>query len=562
MQLPVEGHSYQYIQQPTHQHLQQRSPKQTPCVQQQLQQYHNQTPRTIEYINPVVAQVHPTLIRDSSEPSLVYASVQNDGSNSASLSTAAEPPVIAGASTGSCDSSILGSIFKQKYRRRASSVFGWDSDDDYELDIAAAKAAAPESVNHPLNNEKSPWLRNENRKRKKVQKCVCLGVILVFVAFVIVLLFCFKEEIFRTLPKGERPRKGFDGPPRPIEEVYAVNKTITPDPRLGKVFYGIDYTPGGAQEPDCSVNLGNVIEDMKLLSQLTSRVRMYGLGCHQTEAVLKAMDYLGLLDMQIIVTLWVDSNRTYWEQQQNIFWSLIDNDLTKDTGYVGASDLNQQDPKAAASAKISKVVSRIIGISVGNEVLFRNEDKNNVNEQVPASVLEGYINSIRQGLASRANAATPSPNSDVVALGQHLARIPVFSSDLGRNADQIVNSVDWVMSNIHPFFAYTAVNQAATWAFTNFKNETVKVAAGKSAVISEIGWPSGPSTANLGPAVPSIQNLQTFLDTWVCQANKRNIPYFYFEAFDEPWKRVQNPREAQWGIMTPDRQLKVTIPTC
>lgn len=62
--------------------------------------------------------------------------------------------------------------------------------------------------------------------------------------------------------------------------------------------------------------------------------------------------------------------------------------------------------------------------------------------------------------------------------------------------------------------------------------------------------------------MPSMENLQTFVDTWVCQANKKNVPYYYFEAFDEPWKSSINPRESQWGLMTVDRKLKVTIPNC
>jgi exo-beta-1,3-glucanase (GH17 family) len=27
-----------------------------------------------------------------------------------------------------------------------------------------------------------------------------------------------------------------------------------------------------------------------------------------------------------------------------------------------------------------------------------------------------------------------------------------------------------------------------------------------------------------------------FLDTYICAANKNATNYFYFEAFDEPWK--------------------------
>ncbi|KAF9984946.1 hypothetical protein BGZ65_012178 [Modicella reniformis] len=235
-----------------------------------------------------------------------------------------------------------------------------------------------------------------------------------------------------------------------------------------------------------------------------------------------------------------------------------------------SSDKHAKNNGGGSSITISKVVSRILGISVGNEVLFRNEEYKGRTEYVPVNILEGYIQEIRQGLAKRVaeTATTSSSSSDdatttmTTTLGQHLAQIPVFSSDLGRNAYQIVNSVDWIMSNIHPFFAYTSAEDAADWAFKNFKTETMQVAAGKPAVLSEIGWPSGPSSASLDSAVPSLENLQTFLNTWVCQANKHNVPYYYFEAFDESWKNSISPRESQWGLLTGDRKLKVTIPTC
>lgn len=51
--------------------------------------------------------------------------------------------------------------------------------------------------------------------------------------------------------------------------------------------------------------------------------------------------------------------------------------------------------------------------------------------------------------------------------------------------------------------------------------------------IAETGWPSGTSNAtegNNGAASPggdaSIANLQTFMDTFVCQANKNGTEYF------------------------------------
>ncbi|KAG0204009.1 hypothetical protein BGX33_008769 [Mortierella sp. NVP41] len=301
-----------------------------------------------------------------------------------------------------------------------------------------------------------------------------------------------------------------------IEPMFHANTTIIPDPNLRKVFYGLDYTPRGSQEPDCRVNLGSVIEDIKILSQLTSRIRLYGMACRQTEDVMKALQYLDLPDMQVILTLWVDSNKASWEEQSRMFWNLIDNNLVMDASTsTGDIALHEQAVRSADTITVSKVASRIIGISVGNEVLFRKEDPTKKKEHVPLETLDGYIQEIRRGLRDRAMAAAQLPSPIYSALGQQLDQIPVFSSDLGRNAHQIVD-----------------------------KDETVKAARGKPAMISEVGWPRGPSSAALGPAVPSMENLQTFVDTWVCEANRRNVPYYYFEAFDEPWKNSINPRES------------------
>ncbi|KAG0353038.1 hypothetical protein BG005_007605 [Podila minutissima] len=498
-----------------------------------------------------------------------------DGMVSSSSSMDALPSAVV--STSARSASVLRPIQKT-HQRRSSSIPGWDSDDDNEPDRTAVNRypVGPSQPSQPMS-EKSPWLQKEHKKQKQVRTCLCLGVILCFLVLGAILAFVFKEQVFHkdtdsSLSPAHHPRKGGPGTgaggkrPRQqlhdsIESIYHVNKTIHRDPDLINAFYGIDYTPRGSQEPDCKANLGNVIEDIKVLSQLTNRIRLYGMACRQAEYVLKAIEYLGLPDMQVILTLWVDNNKASWDKQARIFWNLIDNDLLMD---ASNSDENVQEStfKSQGIIRISQVASRIIGVSVGNEVLFRNEDESKKKDHVPLSVLSAYMNEIRQGLAERAAAASASSDPALNNRGRRLGQIPIFSSDLGRNAHQIVDQVDWVLSNIHPFFAYTDVNSAADWALTNFRNETLKAAAGKPAMVSEVGWPSGPSSAKLGSAVPSMENLQIFVDTWVCRANRQNIPYYFFEAFDEPWKNSIHPRESQWGIMTVDRHLKVKIPTC
>lgn len=115
------------------------------------------------------------------------------------------------------------------------------------------------------------------------------------------------------------------------------------------------------------------------------------------------------------------------------------------------------------------------------------------------------------------------------------------------------------------------VDQAAVWTYNFFQQFDVSVCAQASnnpaVYIAETGWPTasdnGPGPA-VGAAIPSIANLQTFLDTYVCQANANGTKTFFFEAFDEPWKAIYGGVEQHWGLNTADRTLKpgLTIPNC
>jgi len=41
-------------------------------------------------------------------------------------------------------------------------------------------------------------------------------------------------------------------------------------------YLGMAYTPAGAILPECGANIANVTKDVQILSQLTTRLRLYG----------------------------------------------------------------------------------------------------------------------------------------------------------------------------------------------------------------------------------------------------------------------------------------------
>lgn len=291
-----------------------------------------------------------------------------------------------------------------------------------------------------------------------------------------------------------------------------VNLTINPDPNIKKSFYGVNYGPVNASYPWCGNTLGDVIEDIKLVSQLTSRIRLYGMDCHMAEYTLEAI-LLMKLNITIVPTIWVDDNDTTYKRQFDSFFDLI-------TKYG---------------------VDNIDGVSVGNEVLFRKD--------LPAKDLYKRIADVRDKVNSMGLKKT----------------LPVFTSDLGSNVvSSFVNANDMVWANVHPYFGGVNVEQAANWTFQFFQDNDVALAKAnnKDAIMSEVGWPT--AGAPQQGAVASVNNLQIFLDTFICAANNR-VKYYYFETFDAPWKAQRwTVLEGSWGLFNPDRSLKTNIklPDC
>lgn len=272
-------------------------------------------------------------------------------------------------------------------------------------------------------------------------------------------------------------------------------KALMDNKDLHKVFPGMDYTPWGVQYPLClkyPPSQNNVTRDMAVLSQLTNTVRLYGTDCNQTEMTLTAIDRLGLKDMKVWLGVWIDQNKTTTTRQLDYLYNVLDD--TKDT-------------------------SIFKGVIVGNEALFRaGPDK----KTAETTVIK-YIKEVRKELKDRK------------------LDLPLATSDLGDNWNsQLVDAVDIVMSNVHPFFAGVNVTDAASWTWDFWQNHDVPLTQGtdKKQIISEVGWPSGGGKdcgdskvckSDTPGAIASVENMNQFMDDWVCQALRNGTDYFWYE---------------------------------
>ncbi|KAL4904529.1 glucan endo-1,3-beta-glucosidase btgC [Aspergillus multicolor] len=303
---------------------------------------------------------------------------------------------------------------------------------------------------------------------------------------------------------------------------------------LHKVFPGMDYTPWGVQHPECDKwppSQNNVTRDMAVLSQLTNTVRLYGTDCNQTQMVLHAIDRLELTDMKLWLGVWIDTNTTTNERQLSQLYDILDN-RTDHSIFKGAI--------------------------IGNEALYR---AGSTKEEARKNVIS-YMDEVRQHFED------------------HNISIKVATSDLGDNWDEtLANATDVVMSNVHPFFGGVEIDKAAgwTWSFWNTHNAPLTQGTNKGNIIAEVGWPSGGGNDcgdgancndNTSGAVAGVKEMNQFMADWVCQALENGTDYFWFEAFDEPWKVRFNTGDEQWedkwGLMDPGRKLKpgIEIPDC
>jgi exo-beta-1,3-glucanase (GH17 family) len=297
---------------------------------------------------------------------------------------------------------------------------------------------------------------------------------------------------------------------------------------LHKVFPGIDYTPMNTQYPGCLTyppSQNNVTRDLAVLSQLTNRVRLYGTDCNQTEMLLHSIDQLKLNGtVKVWLGVWLDNNSTTNDRQLAQMYDILNK-------YGTAS---------------------FEGIIVGNEVLFR--------EDMTAAELGEVITGVKTNLTSL----------DI--------NLPIASSDLGDNWSSnptLAAEVDILMANIHPFFAGVTAEVAAAWTWDFWQSHDLILKSDMTKnYISETGWPSaggtdcGSATTCVNGSVAGIAEMNTYMDDWVCQSLTNGTQYFWFEAFDEPWKIIYDTPgedwEDKWGLMDENRNLKdgVVIPSC
>jgi exo-beta-1,3-glucanase (GH17 family) len=119
---------------------------------------------------------------------------------------------------------------------------------------------------------------------------------------------------------------------------------------------------------------------------------------------------------------------------------------------------------------------------------------------------------------------------------------------------QLIDYADIVLANYYPYWEGIHIDQAINFIHNRYQMVIAK-ANGKKVIVSETGWPSDGNT--IGQAVTKGENAAFYFLNFVSWARAEGVDYFYFEAFDEPWKaKYEGPQGAHWGIWDKDGNMK------
>ncbi len=237
-----------------------------------------------------------------------------------------------------------------------------------------------------------------------------------------------------------------------------------------------------------------------------------------------------LADMTVLKGV-TDTIRTYGVQQNLRDIPALAEQVGLDvapTAYLTAADRGQRDVLIEVLNEDHANVPYAI---VGSEWSY---------EGMSASEIVKEIDLIR--------AAAPA---DAVLTTAERAQV-LLNLDAGER-EALAKAADFLLVNISVYEDGLTVDQAVDNAIAQFR--TVEATyPGEKLVIGELGWP----TAGGDPdeTTPEMQAL--FFREFAHRATVEGIPFFAFEAFDEPWKANSTdvPFGPHWGIFGADRLPK------
>jgi exo-beta-1,3-glucanase (GH17 family)/cellulose synthase/poly-beta-1,6-N-acetylglucosamine synthase-like glycosyltransferase len=265
-------------------------------------------------------------------------------------------------------------------------------------------------------------------------------------------------------------------------------------PDFNGMLPSLSYAPfEGTGHPDVDniPNKEKIRADLKKLATMTKAIRLYS-STGGVELVPAIANEFGL---KVTVGAWIDKN------------------------------VDRNEREIAAALELAKRNSNVIGIVVGNETIYRGEQK-----------VDDLI--------------------EIIQRVKKQTNVPVTTGEIWniwRDNPQLASSVDFIAAHILPYWENFTAQQAVDQAMYIYGllRDTFP---GKRIVIAEFGWPS--AGYNLKNAFPGPFEQAWVLRNFVTRAEAIGMDYNIVEAIDQPWKFFEGGVGPYWGVLDASREPK------
>jgi exo-beta-1,3-glucanase (GH17 family)/cellulose synthase/poly-beta-1,6-N-acetylglucosamine synthase-like glycosyltransferase len=276
--------------------------------------------------------------------------------------------------------------------------------------------------------------------------------------------------------------------------LWALMRDNVRAPNFDGQLASVSYAPfGDSVHPDAGgkAQATQIRSDLKMLAPITRAVRTYS----ATGGVELVPGIASEFGMRVTAGAWIDKDQ---DRNEREIRSVID---------------------------LAKRHSNVNGVIVGNETIFRGEQK----------------------------------VSDLIQMIQRVKRstnVPVTTGEIWHvwiEHPELVSAVDYIAAHILPYWEGFSEKQTVDQAILIY-DKLRQAYPGKRIVIAEFGWPS--AGYNMHQANPGRIEQAVLLRDFVSRADAYGIDYNIVEAIDQPWKTFEGGVGPYWGLFDASRHQK------
>ena len=276
--------------------------------------------------------------------------------------------------------------------------------------------------------------------------------------------------------------------------LWALMRDNVRAPNFDGQLASVSYAPfEGSAHPDSGnkARIAQIRADLKTLAPLTRAIRTYS----ATGGVELVPGIASEFGLRVTAGAWIDKNQ---DRNDREIRSVID---------------------------LAKRHSNINGIIVGNETIFRGEQK----------------------------------TSDLIQMIQRVKRstnVPVTTGEIWHvwiEHPELVSAVDYIAAHILPYWEGFSETQTVDQTVLIY-DKLRQAYPGKRIVIAEFGWPS--AGYNMHNANPGRIEQAVVLRDFVSRAEAYGMDYNIVEAIDQPWKTFEGGVGPYWGLFDASRHPK------